>query len=544
MEQLRLRAEQFSKQGRLQDKDLEEIIADIKVSNKSTDEEADNTARGTRDNENKRAMEAVEEGLLQVHGTAPNTKQQGIFRILGENCNGFNNRIGGNNKIAKTMDIKEDLDIDCLLYCKHRLNFRHKDNKNDLKQMFHQELACTAVGAYNVHEAKIAARVQEGGTGAICFGETVGYIKKTGKDKEGLGRWCWILLGGNNGHQTRIITAYNLCKNKAVNSGMTYQQQRGYYITKRKDLTCPRKIFWRDLIKQIKSWREAGDRIILFMDHNKHVTNGPLGKELGDKNERDMREAIIQHTGASPGATFFRGLKPIDGMWILGNLDISNACVMPFGYGVGDHRAFVLDIPLESMIGIDPVKIARPVGHRLNSKLPSCCKAYTDSLESNIARHCLLERLYDAHTGKYSNEEQARKIILIDEEGKAYMRRAKKIRRKIMCCRIAFSPEAAIWIRRVQVHYTILCFHKGKIKNCGNLKRTARRCNIADPLQIPIKEIVLRLKACKKECLFYCKHGKRFRRKHLEERKRAAKDNGNEEAFASISASQKPKMEL
>ncbi len=116
------------------------------------------------------------------------------------------------------------------------------------------------------------------------------------------------------------------------------------------------------------------------------------------------------------------------------------------------------------------------------------------------------------------------------------MRRAEKNCRKIKCCRIAFSPEAAIWIRRVQVYYTILRFHKGKIKNRSNLKRAARRCNIANPLQIPIKEVVLRLKACKKECLFYREHRKRFRRKHLEERKRVAKDNGNEEAFASISA--------
>jgi hypothetical protein len=158
----------------------------------------------TSNDENKKVMEAVEEGLLQVHGTAPNTKQQGIFRILGENCYGFNNRIGGNNKLAKALDIKEDLDIDCLLYCEHRLNFRHKDNKNDLKQMFQQELACTAVGAHNVHEAKIAGRVQEGGTGSICFGETVGYVRKTGKDEEGLGRWCWILLSRNNGHHNSL----------------------------------------------------------------------------------------------------------------------------------------------------------------------------------------------------------------------------------------------------------------------------------------------------------------------------------------------------
>jgi hypothetical protein len=97
-------------------------------------------------------------------------------------------------------------------------------------------------------------------------------------------------------------------------------------------------------VKQIKQWHAAGDRIILFMDHNRHVINKPLGKALADKEGLDLWEAIVQHTGTSPGATFFQGSKPIDGIWISSNLDISNACVMPFGYGIGDHRAFILDI--------------------------------------------------------------------------------------------------------------------------------------------------------------------------------------------------------
>ena len=45
---------------------------------------------------------------------------------------------------------------------------------SNMEEVFQQELASTAVGAHNVHEAKIAGRVQEGGTGSICFGETVG----------------------------------------------------------------------------------------------------------------------------------------------------------------------------------------------------------------------------------------------------------------------------------------------------------------------------------------------------------------------------------
>jgi hypothetical protein len=99
------------------------------------------------------------------------------------------------------------------MYCEHCLSFWHKDNKNNLKQMFQQKLAFTAISAHNVHEGKYAGRVQEGDTGTICFGEGTGYVKKVGRDKEGLGQWCWILLGGTEGHNMHIVMAYNPCKN-------------------------------------------------------------------------------------------------------------------------------------------------------------------------------------------------------------------------------------------------------------------------------------------------------------------------------------------
>ena len=102
--------------------------------------------------------------------------------------------------------------------------------------MFQRELACTAVSAHNVHKGKIAGRVQEGGTGIIWFEEPTGYIKKTGRDSEGLGQWSWVLFSGAQGHNTQVITAYNPCKTTNANSGTSYQQQRRYFITKRKIL--------------------------------------------------------------------------------------------------------------------------------------------------------------------------------------------------------------------------------------------------------------------------------------------------------------------
>ncbi len=76
---------------------------------------------------------------------------------------------------------------------------------------------------------------------------------------------------------------------------------------------CPIILFWQQLIKQLKQWRSRGDRIALFMDHNEHSLKGALGMALSDKARLDMREAVVQHTGTHPGATFFRGSEPING---------------------------------------------------------------------------------------------------------------------------------------------------------------------------------------------------------------------------------------
>jgi hypothetical protein len=78
MEQLRYQADKFRKQERLQDKELEDIINEIKEGGHS--KKTDNNIDGMADKDkHERVMEAVKEGLLQIHGKVPNTKQNGIF---------------------------------------------------------------------------------------------------------------------------------------------------------------------------------------------------------------------------------------------------------------------------------------------------------------------------------------------------------------------------------------------------------------------------------------------------------------------------------
>jgi hypothetical protein len=359
-----------------------------------------------RISEHEAVKEARDEGLLQPHGTPPNLKQDRIFRILCKNPNGLNNQITGNRKLEKAIDIKDDLDVDGLLFFKHRLNLRHRDNKNNFKQMFQQEVACRAVATNNVHQN--IGRVQEGRTGMVLFGNSTGFITKTGKDPYDLGQWCWTLYEGSKGHCTRVVVAYNACNNSKKDSQTTYQQQRQYFIMSKKDLTCPNKLFQKHLVHQLKQWHHGRDRIVLFMDHNEHTYDGPLGRVLSDPGGLALQEAVLKHTGKRMCATFFQGGKPINGLWVTSDIEIANACVMPFGYGIGDHQMFILDITLESLVRRNPTKVVRPASWRLISKVPSCGEVYVQSLERNIIQHRLLERLNKVHHSNLPREKKRR----------------------------------------------------------------------------------------------------------------------------------------
>jgi hypothetical protein len=116
------------------------------------------------------------------------------------------------------------------------------------------------------------------------------------------------------------------------------------------------------------------------------------------------------------------------------------------------------------------------------------------------------------------------------------MKHAKKVCRKIKCCRIPYSPEASIWIRCAQVYYSLIKLHKGKIRNTGNLKWAARRCNISNPLGLSIAKILLQVEECKRKCQFFLEHGKQFRTKHLNKCLRLAQEKGDKEAIEKIAA--------
>jgi hypothetical protein len=254
-----------------------------------------------------------------------------------ENVNGFQNKMFGNEKVDKAKDLHDELEVDIAAYCEHRLNMRHKRNQNGFSQLFKGgEAAVRSVVAHNVHEN--FGPVQEGGTSLLLFGPLAESLLQGGmeKDTTGLGRWVVMTLEGQ-GAKTRIVCGYNPCGNNKPNSGTTFQQHRRYFVTQKKEVACPRAKFREDLVAQLKKWRAEGDRIVVCMDANEDIYRKSLGKVLTDQEGLNMSEAVGDFTGKKLGATFFRGTKPIDGVWATKDITITHACVMPAGYGMGDH---------------------------------------------------------------------------------------------------------------------------------------------------------------------------------------------------------------
>ncbi len=123
------------------------------------------------------------------------------------------------------------------------------------------------------------------------------------------------------------------------------------------------------------------------LDANKNIYRAELGRQLMDLHGLGMMEVVGEFTGKQLGAPFFRGSEPIDAIWATSDLEVAHPCVMPVGYGVGDHCLFVVDFSTASMISTCPPKIVRPALRRLNTKIPGCALWYNWALRKNILCH-------------------------------------------------------------------------------------------------------------------------------------------------------------
>ena len=76
------------------------------------------------------------------------------------------------------------------------------------------------------------------------------------------------------------------------------------------------------------------------------------------------------------------------------------------GLWIGDHRLFVVDFLVSSLLGTTPKKIVWPQARRLNCKIPGTVRRYNERLEKKIRKHRFIERIGRVHQAEVSLEEK------------------------------------------------------------------------------------------------------------------------------------------
>ncbi len=160
-----------------------------------------------------------------------------------------------------------------------------------------------------------------------------------------------------DGVRTQIVCGYNPCGNNKLNCGTSYQQQKWFFVMMQKDLTCPRKHYHNDHISQLRKWCEEGDHLIVCMDANEHIYKLSIGQSLTDRDSLNMQKVVGEFTGNLVGPAFFRGSTPIGRIWATEDVVVTHACVMPIGFGVGDHRMFIVNFQESSLVGTAPFRV-------------------------------------------------------------------------------------------------------------------------------------------------------------------------------------------
>ena len=123
----------------------------------------------------------------------------------------------------------------------------------------------------------------------------------------------------------------------------------------------------------------------MCLDTNEHIYRKTIGKSLTNIEGLAMKEVVGEFTTQRLGATYFRGSVLIDAVWATSDVAVINACVMPVGYGVGDHCLFVVDFVTALLVGTGcSQQIVQPALCCLNTKIVGCALRYIKALRRNI----------------------------------------------------------------------------------------------------------------------------------------------------------------
>jgi hypothetical protein len=169
--------------------------------------------------------------------------------------------------------------------------------------------------------------------------------------------------------------------------------QHTRYFESRGEVRHPRQMFQADLLHLIRSWKTAGDEIILMGDFNENIYEGNLARNLLHEDIR-MSELCQHTTGSRLPNTHIHGSVPVDAVFATAGISCTAVTLLPHRVGVGDHYVFLLDIESDTLLG-DVFPQVIPISRRLlNCASDTIKNTYILVLNQLTSRHLIYKKLH------------------------------------------------------------------------------------------------------------------------------------------------------
>lgn len=391
-------------------------------------------------------------------------KEQNVVRICALNING----LGLSRNSVKNHDIRQHMEleeVDIMGISEVNIHWDKVEQRDSIWERTEGWFENVSVSpSYNVHDPN-ASRDQPGGTLMLAKDGIVHTIRGIGADDSGLGRWSWMKITGKHKYTTRVVTVYS-----PASSG------RGVSSVYTQHLTHlggdPVEAFYRDLGSAIHQWQEEGDQLIVMGDWNEDVQSTNIKRWM---NVFGLEEAITyQHDGRAP-ATYQRGKRPIDGIFVSPNLIPDRSGYLPFGMLPGDHRGIWMDIEKKYVYGYTVADTPIAAARRLKLNDPRVVKRYIDTLHELFKHHNLYGRVRNLRQSIEDSltEKQAEEYEEIDGIRERCMKRAEQKCRKLKMGGRKWSPELQNARDKIKM-WTLV---RRRCKNCKVSTRTIIRLN-------------------------------------------------------------------
>lgn len=361
-------------------------------------------------------------------------KKDGTWRLFYNNCNGLaiNNTVETyirQKQDKKTYNYIQDVhaptkldgmlrqlnlwDVDLVGLSEMCIAWEEQVPRRVVQQITKQysKNACWTVAS---SELRLGGYLKPGGTGILSMGKGTGSIKERGSDPWGMGRWSFVLFGGEDkGHSLLLVTAYRTGRRSGPAGTRTAWTQQQVILSRqgRKE-EAPNEACIRDLQKWIKQYRTDRMELIICLDANELWQEG-AGIETFARSLNLMninQELNIQPT--HPNIANIQRSTTIDYCLCSRKVfeTIEYAASTPYELEVfGDHRGFIIDINIKGLlrnVGNERVTQTR----KLRMSNPKAVEKYLDEVHTKFSAQNVYNRSLQLMRRVNNGEIDARRL--------------------------------------------------------------------------------------------------------------------------------------